>query len=217
LERAILRDRLQKEQEEKDRIEIRARLDIWDDDESDELFYVDRCVSLLFANIPNFQSQILRARWHHLRARRVEAERAADEKSRLFEEQEAENLRRESDLFLARQMDEMQALAEEQRKAGMLLDDGAPVRLNVSIAPTASSKEKESSGKPEKTAVFAHDEEEEEGIKKRRAPLVKLDFSAAESGEQAKERLERIRRSVPHDKESLFKAKIRWDGLNDVS
>ncbi len=114
-------------------------------------------------------------------------------------------------------MDEMQALAEEQRKAGMLLDDGAPVRLNVSIAPTASSKEKESSGKPEKTAVFAHDEEEEEGIKKRRAPLVKLDFSVAESGEQAKERLERIRRSVPHDKESLFKAKVRWDGLNDVS
>jgi RNA-binding protein 25 len=217
LERAIVRDRLQKEQEEKDRIEIRARLDIWDDDESDELFYVDRCVSLLFSNIPDFQYQILRARWHHLRARRVEAERAADEKSRLFEEQEVENLRRESDLFLARQMDEMQALAEEQRKAGMLLDDGAPVRLNVSIAPTAISKEKESSGKPEKTAVFAHDEEEEEGIKKRRAPLVKLDFSVAESGEQAKERLERIRRSVPHDKESLFKAKVRWDGLNDVS
>lgn len=42
LERAILRDRVQKEQEEKDRIEIRARLDVWDDDESDEMFYVDR-------------------------------------------------------------------------------------------------------------------------------------------------------------------------------
>lgn len=42
LERAILRDRVQKEQEEKDRVEIRARLDVWDDDESDEMFYVDR-------------------------------------------------------------------------------------------------------------------------------------------------------------------------------
>jgi hypothetical protein len=30
-------------------------------------------------------------------------------------------------------MDEMQALAEEQRKAGLLLDDGAPVKLNVSL------------------------------------------------------------------------------------
>lgn len=111
-------------------------------------------------------------------------------------------------------MDEMQALAEEQRKAGMLLDDGAPVRLNVSMG---ASKEKDGAGKPEMTAVFAHDEEEEENVKKKRAPLVKLDFSVAESGEQAKERLERIRKSVPHDKESLFKAKVRWDGLNDVS
>jgi hypothetical protein len=111
-------------------------------------------------------------------------------------------------------MDEMQALAEEQRKAGLLLDDGAPVRLNVSIAgPT--TKESQPPGK-EKAAVFAQDEEEEDSIKKRRAPLVKLDFSVAESGEQTRERLERIRQSVPHDKETLFKAKVRWDGLTDV-
>jgi RNA-binding protein 25 len=31
-----------KKAEEKDRIEIRSRLEIWDDDESDETFYVDR-------------------------------------------------------------------------------------------------------------------------------------------------------------------------------
>jgi len=109
----------------------------------------------------------------------------------------------------------MQALVDEQRKAGLLLDDGAPVRLNVSIA-APNPKEKEGPGK-EKTMVFAHDEEEEDGAKKRRAPLVKLDFSVAETGEQTKERLERIRQSVPHDKESLFKAKVRWDGLTDVS
>lgn len=153
-------------------------------------------------------------RWRHLRQRRLEAEEEADEKSRRFEEQEAENLRRESEDFLARQMDEMQALAEEQRKAGLLLDDGAPVRLNVSIAGP-SAKEKEPPAK-EKATVFAHDEEEEDGMKKRRAPLVKLDFSVAETGEQVKERLERIRQSVPHDKETLFKAKVRWDGLTDV-
>ncbi|KAF9525525.1 hypothetical protein CPB83DRAFT_909129 [Crepidotus variabilis] len=197
LERAMNRERMQKEQEEKDKVEIQERLEVWDDDESDEMFYVDR------------------ARWRHIRARRLEAEEAADEKSRRFEEQEAENLRRESEDFLARQMDEMQALAEEQRKAGMLLEDGAPVRLNVSIAPGVSAKD--TSGKPEKATVFAHEEEDEEdAVKKRRAPLVKLDFSVAESGEQTKERLERIRQSVPHDKESLFKAKVRWDGLNDI-
>jgi len=53
----------------------------------------------------------------------------------------AENLRKESDAFLARQMDEMQALAEEQRKAGLLLDDGAPVKLNVSLPVPAKAKE----------------------------------------------------------------------------
>jgi RNA-binding protein 25 len=89
--------------------------------------------------------------------------------------------------------------------------------LNVSITAPSGSKEKDATGRNEKATVFAHDEEEEEGIKKRRAPLVKLDFSTAESSEQAKERLERIRKSVPSDKESLFKAKVRWDGLNDVS
>ncbi|PPQ65885.1 hypothetical protein CVT26_000905 [Gymnopilus dilepis] len=195
LERAIARENAQREAEMRDRVEIKARLDVWDDDESDELFYVDR------------------VRWRHIRQRRLEAELAADEKSRRFEEQEAENLRRESEDFLARQMDEMQALAEEQRKAGLLLDDGAPVRLNVSIAP-ATAKEKEPPAK-EKATVFAHEEEEDEAIKKRRVPLVKLDFSVAESSEQTRERLERIRQSVPSDKENLFKAKVRWDGLTD--
>jgi RNA-binding protein 25 len=115
---------------------------------------------------------------------------------------------------LARQMDEMQALADEQRKAGLLLDDGAPVRLNVSIAPLpgkeAGNKEKAA------TTVFGQEDEEEDGIKKRKVPLVKLDFSVAESGEKTRERVERIKLSVPHDKETLFKAKVRWDGLSDV-
>ncbi|KAF8635853.1 hypothetical protein AX15_000045 [Amanita polypyramis BW_CC] len=196
LERAIARERATREAEERDRIEMRQRLEIWDDDESDELFYVDR------------------ARWRHIRARRLEAEEAADAKSRQYEEQEAENLRRESEDFLAKQMDEMQALAEEQRKAGMLLDDGAPVKLNVSIA-ASTIKDKEPTTKEKAPIGFGQEDEEEDGIKKRKVPLVKLDFSVAESGEQVRERLEKIRLSAPHDKESLFKAKVRWDGLTD--
>lgn len=109
-------------------------------------------------------------------------------------------------------MDEMQALAEEQRKAGLLLDDGAPVKLNVSLAPVPVKGE----GKDTKATVFGQEEDEDDATKKRKVPLVKLDFSAAEGGEKARERLETIRTSVPHDKESLFKAKVRWDGLSDV-
>jgi RNA-binding protein 25 len=110
-------------------------------------------------------------------------------------------------------MEDMQALAEEQRKAGMLLDDGAPVKLNMSIAPAPVKAE--AAPKDAKAAVFGQEEDEEDDIKKRKVPLVKLDFSAAE-GDKAKERLQTIKESVPHDKEALFKAKVRWDGLNDV-
>ena len=146
-----------------------------------------------------------------MRARRLSAEESADNESRVFEEREAENLRQESELFLARQMDEMHALQEEQRKAGMLLDDGAPVRLNVSLAPAPTTKTEAAT--KEKTLVFGA--EEEEGVRKRKAPLVKLDL--AEGGEKAKERLEKIAASVPTERDALFKGKVRWDGLSDVS
>ncbi|KAH0825835.1 hypothetical protein J3R83DRAFT_7808 [Lanmaoa asiatica] len=94
----------------------------------------------------------------------------------------------------------------------MLLDDGAPVKLNMSIAPAPVKTE--AMPKDIKAAEFGQEEEEEEDIKKRKVSLVKLDFSATE-GEKTKERLQTIKVSVPHDKETLFKSKVRWDGLND--
>lgn len=160
--------------------------------------------------------QLFRVRWRHIRARRLEAEEISDEKSRKYEEQEAENLRKESEEFLARQMDEMQSLAEEQRKAGMLLDDGAPVRLNVSIAAPMAGAKEHAPEKAKTNAVFVQDEEEEDALKKRKVPLVKLDFSVAESSEQIQERLLRIKDSVPREAELLFKSKVRWDALPDV-
>ncbi|KAI0053564.1 hypothetical protein FA95DRAFT_1552051 [Auriscalpium vulgare] len=197
LERSIARERATNEAEERDRAEMRARLDVWDDDESDETFYTDR------------------TRWRSQRARRLAAEEAADSESRAFEEREAENLRLESEAFLAKQMDEMQALAEEQRKAGMLLDDGAPVKLNVSLTAAAAPAKPDGATAKEKATVFGHDDEEDEGVRKRKVPLVKLDFSASNDVEKAKERLERIKASVPSDRETLFKAKVRWDGVTE--
>lgn len=44
LERAIARERATKEAEDRQHSEMRSRLDVWDDDESDEIFYVDRQV-----------------------------------------------------------------------------------------------------------------------------------------------------------------------------
>ncbi|THU89124.1 hypothetical protein K435DRAFT_821484 [Dendrothele bispora CBS 962.96] len=149
---------------DRDRIEMRERLAIWDDD---ELFCIDH------------------ARWRASQARRLEREEASDAKSR-------------------KQMDEMQVLANERRKAGLLLD-GAPVKLelNVSLA-TATSKEAGGTGKPEKATVFGQEEEEEEeATKRRKVPLVKLDFSVVETGEKLKEKLGDIRQSVSHDKSKI--------------
>ncbi|KAJ7271960.1 hypothetical protein B0H12DRAFT_1298749 [Mycena haematopus] len=58
--------------------------------------------------------------------------------SAAFEEEEAANLARQSEDFLAPQMGKMQALAEEQRCAGLLLDDNAPVGLSVSLTDMCS-------------------------------------------------------------------------------
>ncbi|KAJ7725985.1 hypothetical protein B0H16DRAFT_277044 [Mycena metata] len=198
LERAIARQRSTADAEARERIDMRARFETWDDDESDDLFYADR------------------ARWRVVRARHLAAEQSADAASAAFEEEEAANLARESEDFLARQMGEMQALAEEQRRAGLLLDDGAPVRLSVSLGPLvarAGAAEKEGTGRE---GVFGAEEDEEEAARKRKVPLVKLDFSAAEAGPEAtKERLESMKAGVPAEREALFKAKVRWDGMTD--
>ncbi|KAF7317845.1 hypothetical protein MKEN_00872400 [Mycena kentingensis (nom. inval.)] len=196
LERAIARQRNQMDQEARDRIDMRSRLDAYDDDDSDDLFYIDR------------------SRWRSMRARHLAAEQSADAASLAFEQEEAANLARESEDFLARQMGEMQALMEEQRKAGMLLEDGAPVKLNVSLGPLLAKKDEATK---EREGVFGAEEDEEETVRKRKVPLVKLDFSAAEAtAEEIQQRLEGMKTNLPADKDALFKGKIRWDGMSDT-
>ncbi|KAF7309542.1 hypothetical protein MIND_00325100 [Mycena indigotica] len=195
LERAIARQRNVAEAEARDRIEMGSRLDNWDDDDSDDFFYTDR------------------ARWRSMRARHLTAEQSADAASLAFEQEEAANLARESEDFLARQMGEMQALMEEQRRAGMLLEDGAPVKLNVSLGALVAKKDEATK---EREGVFGAEEDEEETVRKRKVPLVKLDFSAAEATpEEIQQRLESIKANVPSDKDVLFKAPVRWDGMSD--
>jgi RNA-binding protein 25 len=127
---------------------------------------------------------------------------------------EEERAQRESQMFLERQMEEMRATQEEQKRAGLLVDDAAPIRLNVKTI-----KQDSASGHPplggQKGVVFGQEDEEEMVIKKKRVPLVELDFVV--DGEKAKEKLEGIRKQVTRDKESLWKAKIRWEAISDVS
>lgn len=116
-------------------------------------------------------------------------------------------------------MDEMRSLADEQRKAGLLLDDGAPIKLSISaaIAPPATSAAAPSTGdnKGPSAGVFGV-EEEEELTRKRKGPLVKLDFGRFDSGEARGARLTKVKEAVSKEKEVLWKTKIRWEALSEV-
>jgi hypothetical protein len=63
--------------------------------------------------------------------------------------------------------------------------------------------------------VFGQEEDEDTVIKKRRGPLIELDF--AMDKEKAAEKLETIRTQVTKDKDTLWKAKVRWEAISDVS
>ncbi|CAE6451362.1 unnamed protein product [Rhizoctonia solani] len=196
IDRALQRERGLARAEDKDRQELKQRLAEWDDDASDEPFYVDR------------------ARWRQTRHRFLLTETQADDASRALEERQAEHLRLESEAFLARQMDEMRALAEEQRKAGLLLDDGAPVRLAISAFERKEKEDEEEKKVVVAKPVFGQEEEEETAGRRRRGNLVKLDFEAAER-ERIVERLHRARDSVPKSQDALWRVKVKWDALGE--
>ncbi|KAG8883364.1 hypothetical protein FRB97_006789, partial [Tulasnella sp. 331] len=215
IERTLARERVVKDSEDRDRTIMKASLDAWDDEESDELFYLDR------------------PRWRARRSQIVASENAQDTASRNLELREAEHLRQESERFLARQMDDLRSLAEEQRKAGLLLvgEDSGPLRLNMSMGVTesvgsgqvpgsaAGPNDVDSSGSKKRLAapVFGDiDDEEEEGFgRKRRKGLVKLDFGIADGAEANKERLNKLKEGISRDKDVLFKFKVRWEALSD--
>lgn len=184
------------ENEDKDRQDMKTRLEIWDDDESDELFYVDR------------------AEWRRKRQRTLAREMAEDVHARNVARAEEERAQRESQLFLEKQMEQMRATQEEQKKAGLLVDDAAPIKLNVALATKPAQTAAAAQAAPaEPRVVFGQEEEDEVVVKKKRMPMVELDLFV--DGEKAKEKLESIRQQVSKEKDALWKAKIRWEAVSD--
>ena len=109
-------------------------------------------------------------------------------------------------------MEAMRATQEEQKKAGLLIDDTAPLKISVQVATFKPAEKKvEDTSK----VVFGQEEDEDTVIKKRRGPLIELDF--AMDKEKAAEKLESIRTQVTKDKDTLWKAKVRWEAISDVS
>jgi len=109
-------------------------------------------------------------------------------------------------------MEAIRATQEEQKKAGLLVDDTAPLKISVQVAPSKASEKKAEDGPK---VVFGQEEDDDTVVKKRRGPLIELDF--AMDKEQAAEKLENIRTLVTKDKDTLWKAKVRWEAISDVS
>jgi hypothetical protein len=113
-------------------------------------------------------------------------------------------------------MEEMRATQEEQKRAGLLVDDAAPIKLSVhGSKPNPTAGGAHGTAGAESRVVFGQEDEEETTVKKKRVPLVELDFVV--DGEKAKEKLETLRTQVTKDKDVLWKAKVRWEAISDVS
>jgi len=165
---------------------------------------------------PLFTLFLVRIEWRKKRQRVLARELTDDAHARALAHAEEERALRESRLFMERQMEEMRATQEEQKRAGLLVDDAAPIKLSVlGTKPTAASGGPHGAVAAEPRVVFGQEDEEEVVVKKKRVPLVELDFVV--DGEKAKEKLETLRKQVTKDKDVLWKAKIRWEAISDVS
>ena len=109
-------------------------------------------------------------------------------------------------------MEAIRATQEEQKKAGLLVDDTAPLKISVQVA---MSKPNEKKVEDTPKVVFGQEEDEDTLVKKRRGPLIELDF--AMDKEKAAEKLENIRTQVTREKDTLWRAKVRWEAISDVS
>jgi RNA-binding protein 25 len=90
------------EAEERDHLEMRQRLEIWDVYEGDKTYAVRIAHSQTTATRPGGE---------------------VDRQSRAYEKKHAENLRLVSEQLLTQQMPGIKTLQEEQIKPGMLLDN----------------------------------------------------------------------------------------------
>jgi len=157
-------------------------------------------------------SSHFRIKWRANRARQLFSENRADTDSRAIDAAEDERVRRESELFIEREMEAIRATQEEQKKAGLLVDDTAPLKISVQVA---MSKPNEKKVEDTPKVVFGQEEDEDTLVKKRRGPLIELDF--AMDKEKAAEKLENIRTQVTREKDTLWRAKVRWEAISDVS
>ncbi|BEI87165.1 hypothetical protein CcaverHIS002_0705110 [Cutaneotrichosporon cavernicola] len=215
---AVMREesvrRQRSENETRNKRLISDDLEHWDDDELEErgkeLFYSDK------------------AEWRRQRQQQRIREEEDDIEDRRLEDAEIKALEAESEDFLKQQAAEMAAMEEKQRKKGLLTEDAAPVKLNLSTAKITVPEPKEEKSAPvaKPGVTFGDDEDEDEAsAAKKKRTFVKLDYDqiVAEAGipdeaEVAKQkaRLLEITKSLPTSTRSIFRSSVDWSAVQQV-
>lgn len=213
----IIDDRsIDDQRREKQESHFLQRSESWNQtaEETRELFYVDR------------------QRWRRARGPQLRREMEEDERDAVREVEEAKRVEEETKKFLAIQEEEMRKHMEEQRRAGVLLADGAgmqPLKLKVN-ADAAASGPSAGSGQavgtaagPGATSGFKMDLDEEDGDKASGASglrriKVNLSDGMSTAERQAaieKKRLE-VRKSLEGlDRVDLYAQSVKWDWVDE--
>lgn len=202
-------DRQQAEAEkwEREKVALLRRYEDWNDDSATrkELFYTDR------------------HRWRQFRASARRREEEADERDRAAEAEEKERAQQETEKFLALQAAEMAKLTEQQRAAGVLVQEGgtlAPIKLNfagsgtkVDGADAASGVASATNGATVVPAVLGEAEEDEQSKRSGRLKHIKLGNDMSEEDKAAK--LAQLAEALPKETASLFAQSPKWEWVDE--
>ncbi|TXT04929.1 hypothetical protein VHUM_04012 [Vanrija humicola] len=183
-------------------------LEDWNDDEVEE-----RSRDLFISD---------RAQWRVQRQQNRQREDQEDVDDRRLESDEIKSLEAESEDFLQKQMAELASLEERQRKAGLLADDAAPIKLAIAAQAAAEPKETKPAAAQlhPRPAIALGDEDDDASSQKKRRALVKLDYEKpldeAEEVAKTRARLLDISKNLPRSAAAIFDSVIEWSAVQSV-
>jgi hypothetical protein len=202
LERENQRDDEEEGRAKAEKEAMAKRLKEWNDDveasKKVQEYYADR--SLWIRNRTPFRNREMQL---------DDADRAAGEREKARLSQQREQARGMADDFLARQAEEMEALAPRE-----------PQRFKLSLG--AAAQKAQASNKRTNIAEvegLLEDEEENDTSSKRTLIPIKFDSAAEAQGLTEEERAQAARQlaaDIPSDKEGLWKWDVRWEFVDET-
>lgn len=216
------RQRAETEKWQHDGVAMLRRYEDWNDDAATrkELFYTDR------------------PRWRQFRTSARRREEEADERDRAAEAEEMVRAQQETEKFLALQAAEMAKLTQQQRAAGVLVQEAgalAPIKLTFATAtkadgaadttagvaastPNGTSAQNGAAGggvaavKPG-TTVLGEAEEDESSKRTGRLTHIKLDSDLSPQDKARK--LAQLTESLPKTSGELFAQSPQWEYVDE--